>query len=133
MMAGERVAAAAGVGVGPFDDVDRGTVVLEKIEVDGGEVAEGIAEIADDADGFKEDFGHDDGGADVEIDAAFVEAADHFAEEAEVVVRRFAYRGAICAGVSVGGVGTVPLSTSSSAPTPTPAAAATPSPAIMKS
>ena len=106
MVAGESVAAAACVGVGAFDDVDSGAVVLEEVEVDGGEIAERVAEVANDANGFEKDFGHDDGGPDVEIDAAFIEAADHFAEEAEVVVGRFADGSAVSAGVGVRGVGT---------------------------
>lgn len=105
MVACEGVAATAGVGVGAFDDVDSGAVVLEEIEVDGGEIAERVAEVANDADGFEKDFGHDDGGSDVEIDAAFIEAANHFAKEAKVVVGRFADGGAVGAGVGVRGVG----------------------------
>jgi len=63
------------------------TVVLNKVEVRGGNGAERDAEIANERDGFEKNFGKQDGGAPVEIDAAGMHLLDQGAEEAEIVVR----------------------------------------------
>src|SRR5207244_13306414 len=81
------------------------TVVLNKVEVRGGDGAERDAEIADDGNGFEKNFGKKDGGAPVEIDAAGMHLLDEGGEEAEVVVRGGGERGGVGGVVEVGEVG----------------------------
>src|SRR5689334_8526427 len=46
MMAGDRIAAATGTRVRTFDDIHARAIVLQKIEVDGGEAGESMTEVA---------------------------------------------------------------------------------------
>ena len=77
----------AGARVRAFDHIELGPIVLEEIEIDGGEIRERIAEIPNHGDGFQEDFGKHDGRADIEIDAAVMKVFDERAQQAEIVVR----------------------------------------------
>ncbi len=72
VMAGDGIAVAAGAGVGPLDDVEFRAVVLQEIEIRGGEIRERISQIADHGNGLQEDFRQQDRGADIEINAAIV-------------------------------------------------------------
>ena len=72
MVAGQRIAVASSLGVGPFDYVYARPVLLEEIQIHGGEVTEFVAEIPDSRDGFQKNLRHDDGGACVDVDTALV-------------------------------------------------------------
>jgi hypothetical protein len=102
VMAGERVAAGVfglaadffggvifcgGIRGGAADDVLQWAIVLEEIEIGGGDGTERSAEIARDGDGFEKNFRENDGRAPVEINAAGLHFADEGAEELEVVMR----------------------------------------------
>src|ERR1700674_1034632 len=80
------------------------TVVLNKVEVRSGNRAERDAEIADDGNGFEENFGQEDGGAPIKIDAAGMHLLDKSAEEAEIVMRGSAKCSAAGSGMHVGNV-----------------------------
>ncbi len=90
--------------MGALHDVDAWTVVLQEVEIDGGEVTHFMAEIAYAGDGFEEDFRHDDRGACVDVDAAFIERGYQGTEEAEIVVCGGTESGWIDGWVGVGGV-----------------------------
>src|SRR3989454_11611858 len=111
-MAGDSVAArfrsaAAALGSGgTLHYILQRTVVLDKVEVRSSNGAERYAEIADDRDGFEEDFGQENGGAPVEIDAAGMHLLDERAEKAEVQMRGRAKSGAVSGAMHVGNVGT---------------------------
>jgi len=77
------------------------TVVLNKVEVRGGNGTERDAEIADDGNGFEKNFGEQDGGTPIEINAAGMHLLDEGAEEAEVVVRGGAESSAVGGAVHV--------------------------------
>src|SRR6267378_1487859 len=87
-------AAAAGSG-GTLYYILQRTVVLDKVEVRGGDGAERDAEIANDGNGFQKNFGQKDGGAPIEIDAAGMHPLDQRAEEAEIVMRGVSQRRAV--------------------------------------
>ena len=78
---------AAGAACGRSTTLTLGPVVLQEIEIDGGEIRERIAEVADHRNSFQENFGQHDGRSDVEIDAAVVHVLHQRAEQAEIVVR----------------------------------------------
>jgi len=61
-------------------------VVLDKVEVGGGDGPERDAQIANDGNGFEKNFGQKDGRAPIEIDAAGMHLLDESAEEAEIEV-----------------------------------------------
>src|SRR5260370_14691420 len=109
-MAGDGVAArfgsaAAALGSGgTLNYILQRTVVLDKVKVRSSNGAEGDARIADDRNGFEEDFGQENGGAPVEIDAARMHLLDERAEEAEIKMRGGAESGAVGGGVHVGNV-----------------------------
>src|SRR5712692_1071944 len=71
------------------------TVVLDKVEVGSGNGAERDPEIADDGNGFEKNFGQQDGGAPVEIDAVGMHLLHKRAEEAEIAMRGGAESGAV--------------------------------------
>ncbi len=96
VMAGERVAGGffrvakiggGRIGRGALDDVLQRTVMLQEIEIRGGDGAKRRAEIARDGDSLQKDFGQNDGGAPVQINAAGMHSADESAEQFEIVVR----------------------------------------------
>ena len=93
-MAGDRVAAPPSLACGRSHHIQLGPVVLQKIEIDGGEIGQRMAQIAHRGDGFQENFGQHHRRADVEIDAAIVEVRDQRAEQAEIAMRGGADGGA---------------------------------------
>src|ERR1700734_1443581 len=86
-MAGDGVAVAAGTGMWAFNNIELRPVVLEKIEVGGGEIRERIAKVADHRHGFQEDFREHDSRAYVQIDASVVDVLDERAEQAKIMMR----------------------------------------------
>src|SRR5260370_28774854 len=111
MMAGDGVAvrirtaaAAAGSG-GTLHYILQRTVVLNKVEVRGGNRAKRDAEIATDGDRFEKDFGQQDGRTPVKVNAARVHLLDAGAEEAEIMMRSEAESGAVGGAMHVGNVG----------------------------
>ena len=70
-----------------LDYIHARAVVVEEIEVDGGETGQRMAEVAHRRDGLQENFGQHHGRTDVQINAAIVQLAQQGAEEAEIVVR----------------------------------------------
>src|SRR6266403_1143708 len=99
-----RSAAASSGRGGTLHYILQRAVVLNKVEVRSGNGAERDAEIADNAHGFKKNFGEQDGGTPIEIDAARMHLLDEGAEEAEVVMRGGAEGGAVGRAVHVGNV-----------------------------
>ena len=77
------------------------SVVLDEVEVGGGEVPQRAAQSAHRRSRLQENFRQDDGRAHVQIDTAFVHSFDQRAEQAEVAVRGGAQRSAVGAGVDV--------------------------------
>src|SRR5712691_4960859 len=100
-----RSAAATLGGGGALHYILHRTVVLDKVKVRSGNGAEGDAEIADDRDGFEEDFGQENGGAPVEIHAARMHLLDERAEKAEVQMRGRAKSSAVSGAMHVRNVG----------------------------
>jgi len=90
---------------GTEQDILRGAVVLDEIEVGGGEILQGMAEAADDGKCLEKNFGKNDGGTEIEVNAAAVEPAHGRAEEAEVVVAGGAEGGAVGGGMHLKDVG----------------------------
>ena len=45
MVAGDGESMAAGAGVGPLDDIQLGAIVLKEVEVNRGEIGEGMAQV----------------------------------------------------------------------------------------
>src|SRR5713226_1003678 len=110
VMAGDGVAArflsaaATRGGGGTLHYILQRTVVLDKVKVRSGNGAEGYAEIADDRNGFEEDFGQENGGAPVEIHAARMHLFDERAEKAEIKMRGGAESSAVSGAMHVGNV-----------------------------
>ena len=52
VMPGQAKAASRAIGDGPANDVCGGPIVLEEVEIRGGEILQRMAEIADHGDGF---------------------------------------------------------------------------------
>ncbi len=96
-----RSAPATGGCGGTLHYILQRTVVLDKVEVRGGDGTEWDAEIADDGNGFEKNFRQQDGGAPIEIDAAGVHLLNESAKETEVVMRGVAKRSAVGGGVHV--------------------------------
>src|SRR5258707_2932372 len=97
-------AAALGSG-GALHYILHRTVVLDKVEVRSSNGAEGHAEIADDRNGFEENFGQENGGAPAEIHAARMHLLDERAEKGEGQMRSGAEGGAVGGAMDVGNVG----------------------------
>src|SRR6202521_3443849 len=85
-----RAATAAGGRGGALHYILQRTVVLDKVEVRGGDGTERDAEISNDRDGFEKNFGQKDGGAPIEVDAAGMHLLHKRAEQSEVVMRGIA-------------------------------------------
>src|ERR1700686_3442319 len=96
-----RAAAAAGGRGGALHYILQRTVVLDKVEVRGGNGAERDLEIANDGNGFQKNFGQKDGGAPIEIDAAGMHLLYKSAEQSEVVMRGIAKCSAVGGGMHV--------------------------------
>src|SRR5687767_2704435 len=103
-MTGEGVA-APDAGDRALDDIGERAVVLNKIEVRRREVFQVIAEVADDGDGLEENLRQDDGGAEVEVDAAVIQLLDKGAEQAKILQRRLPQAGAVSVPVHVNNIG----------------------------
>src|SRR5947209_1611265 len=88
MMTRDGEAAARTAARRTADDVRQWAIGLYEVEVGGREVFERVAEVSDERHAFEEDFRQHDRRADVEIDAAAVQAPDEFGEQAKVRVRR---------------------------------------------
>src|ERR1035438_9974699 len=99
------VAFAAGRGVRPFHHIDPRPVVLQEVEIHGGEFGQRMPQIAHRGDGLEEYLGQQYGGADVEINAALVEVRDQATEEAEVAMGGAADGSAVRRRVDVRGIG----------------------------
>ena len=82
VVAGKGVACAALHG-GALYHVDARAIVLNHVEVGCDEVIDGVAQVAGNGEGFEKEFGEDDGGANVEVRAAF-KGGDDRAEDAKV-------------------------------------------------
>src|SRR6266404_5869478 len=81
------------------------TVVLNKVEVGGGDRAKRNAEIAHNGDGFQENLGKQHSGAPIEIDASGMHLLHQGAKETEIEVRGGAEGGAVGGAVHVGDIG----------------------------
>src|ERR1700756_1598594 len=109
-MAGDGVAvrllslAATPGSCGTPDYILQRTVVLNKVEVGGGDRAKRKAEIAYNGDSFQENLGEQYGGAPIEIDATGMHLLHQGAKEAEIEVRGGAEGGAVGSAVHVGDV-----------------------------
>src|SRR5258707_3737575 len=79
-----RAVAAASGRCGALHYILQRTVVLDKVEVCGGNGADRDAEIAYDGNGFEKNFWQKDGGAPIEIDAAGMHLLHKRAEQPEV-------------------------------------------------
>src|SRR5256712_8438269 len=108
MMAGDGVAgrtrtAAAAAGSGrTLHYILQRTVVLNKVEVRGGNRAKRNAEIADHGDGFEKNFRQQNGGTPVEVNTAGMHLLDARAEETEIQMSGEAESGAVGGAVPVG-------------------------------
>src|SRR6266436_4568415 len=110
-MAGDGVAvrllslAATPGSCGTPDYILQRTVVLNKVEVGGGDRAKRKAEIAHNGDGFQENHGKQHSGAPIEIDASGMHLLHQGAKETEIEVRGGAEGGAVGGAVHVGDIG----------------------------
>ena len=105
MMAGDCVSATAALSVRAVDDIGFGSVVLEKVEVDGSKVLQFVAEIPHDTDRLQKDLRQDDGRAHIHIDAPVVKTSNEGAAEAEIVMSGCADCGAEGTRVGVWSIG----------------------------
>src|SRR5216683_2139596 len=96
-----RSAAAMGRRGGTPHYILHRTVVLNKVEVRGSNGAKRNAEITNDGNGFKKNFGEENGGAPIEIHAAGMHPLDEGAEEPEIEMRGGAQGGAVGGAVHV--------------------------------
>ena len=87
------------------EDVLGGAVVLDEVEVSGGEILEGITQVTDGGDSFEEDFGEDDRGAYIYIDASGMQPTHLGGEEAKVVEGSCAQGGTVGSRMEVEDVG----------------------------
>src|ERR1700722_15775613 len=71
------------------------TVMLNKVEVGGGDRAKRKAEVAHDGDCFQKNLGQQNGGAPIQIDAAGMHLLYEGAKEAEIEVRGGTESGAV--------------------------------------
>ena len=73
MMAGNGITVAPGASVGPLDNIEFRPVVLQEIKIRGGEIRKRISQITNYGNGLQENFGKQDRGADIKINAAVVQ------------------------------------------------------------
>ena len=92
MVTGQRIAAPAGLRVRALHHIHARTVVLQEIEIHGGEIAQLVAQIAHAGDGLQKNLRHHDRRARVDVNAAIVQRGDQTAEQTEIVMRRAAQR-----------------------------------------
>src|SRR5262249_47194966 len=90
---------------GPLYDVLQRSVMLDEIEICGGDGAQGHAEIANDGNSFEKNFGQEHSGTPIEIYAARMHFFHEGTEEAEIVVGGCAEHGAVGRGMHVREVG----------------------------
>ena len=86
-MPGNRVALRTFPSRWPLDDVLQGAIVLNEIEIRGGDGLQRRAQIAHRGNGLQENFREHNGGTPVEIDTAGMHLAHQRAEEAEIEMR----------------------------------------------
>ena len=79
-------------------------VVLNKVEIGGGDGNERDAEVADDGDRLEKNFGKNDSGTPVQIDTAVMHALDEGAEKAEIVMGGSAESSAVNGRMHVGDI-----------------------------
>ena len=66
MMPGEGEGFASAGGGGTMDDIGVGAVMLDHVEIGGGEILHSMPQIAGDSEGFEEHFRQDDSGTQVD-------------------------------------------------------------------
>src|SRR5271155_1588479 len=95
MMTRERKTGAPRLGVGPLHHIYFGAVVLQEIQVDGGESGERMTQIAHGGDSLQKDFRQQYRGAHVQVDAALMESDQQRTQQAEIAMRSTADGGRI--------------------------------------
>src|SRR5215472_14627348 len=109
VMAGKRDAGAAGFG-GTLDHISARAILLHEVHIRGGEVAGVTPEVARQVESLEKDLGHDNGGAEIQHDAAR-EGTRYRGESMEVIHGRGANRAtnggwstvSVCGGEDAGG------------------------------
>src|SRR5713226_6670161 len=88
-----------------FQYILRGPVVLYKVEIRRRKFFQGMPKISHHGDGLQEDFGQDDCGSDIQVNASTIELSSHTTEEAKITVAGLAGVASGCLRMSVDDVG----------------------------
>src|SRR5262247_2958361 len=104
-MPDDAMAEPRAAGDGTPHDVRHRAVMLDEVEVGGGEILKRMAEVANDGHGFQKDFRQRHRRTDVQVNAAAVQLFDHRGEDEKVAVCRCADSRAVRVRVNVNYVG----------------------------
>src|SRR2546425_4892822 len=80
-------------------------VVLYEVEIRRCEFFQAVPKISHHGDGLQEDFGQDDRGSDIQVNASTIELSSHTTEEAKITVAGIAGGASGCLRMSVDDVG----------------------------